>query len=137
MQKTFDSQYSNRPPENDETQWWRQWLTKIIFGLHHEKKQLFSEVGFPARPISQREIRKEVERRIEMLKQENIWGKTSQFPYRIEHNHNWIERRVNELVTDELGTKTEEGILKVVCVDKRRGLYQPNPELFKEQNREV
>jgi len=130
MQKTLGNQHSNRPQENSETKWWRQWLCKIIFGLHHEKKQLFAEVGFSARPISQREIRKEVERRTEMLKQENIWGKTPQFPYRTEHNHNWIERRVNELATEEFGPRTEEETLKIICVDKRKGLYEPNPELF-------
>ena len=129
MKLLDDSQYSNRPPENNEVHWWREWLCKIIFGLWYEKKEVLENIGFPARPVSQKEIFKEVQRRTEMLKQEDIWGRTVDYPYRIEHNHNWIERRNNELATNEFGLK-KDGVLMIVCTDKRRGLYAPNPKLF-------
>jgi len=131
MQKTLTDQHSNRPAENKETRWWRQFLCKIIYGLWHQKKQTLENMGFPARPISQKEIFAEVERRVSMLKQEGVWGFTKEFPCWIEHNHNWIERRVNELAGSEFAPRTVEGVLKVVCVDKKRGLYAPNQDLFK------
>ena len=130
MQKSFDTQYSNRPPENDETRWWREWICKIIFGLWHEKKAVLEHMGFPARPISQKEILKEVERRIEMLKDASLWGCTRDYPFWVEHNHNWIERRVNELVKADFGPRTREGSLKIICADKRKGQYEPNQKLF-------
>ena len=64
-----------------------------------------------------------------MLKDEGLWGTTKEYPYRSDYDHNWIERRVNELVKEEFGPKVE-GKLKIVCVSKKRGTYEPNPALF-------
>ena len=130
MQKTLGNQHSNRPIEDGHIRWWRQWLCKIIFGLWNQKKAVLENMGFPARPVSQKEIFKEVQRRTEMLQQEGLWGRTTDYPHIIMHNHNWIERRVNELAKADFGPRTAEGTLKIVCVDKRKGLYAPNPELF-------
>jgi len=115
---------TGKPPEDEETRWWRQWLVEIIYGLWNEKKQLLAKMGFPPRPISQREIFWEVTRRIGMMKAEKIWKHKS-------HGHNWVERRVNECATRKYGPKTEEGILKIVNTSAQGGLYEPNPELFK------
>jgi len=113
---------TGKPPENEETRWWRQWLVEIIYGLWNEKKQYLAPMGFPPRPIHQREIAREVSRRVLMLKSEGLWKHKK-------HDHNWIERRVNECATEEYGPKTEDGILKVV--NTSAGFYEPNPELFK------
>ena len=133
-----DNQYSNRPIEGPEVRWWREWLVKVIFGLWNEKKEKLAPMGFPPRGISQREICREVDRRIAWLKEENLWGKTTEHPYSTgcnpDHNHNWIERRVNECAKNDVGPKTSGGILKVVCVSSRKGLYEPNTELFKMRN---
>jgi len=125
---TRTSQYSNRPQENDETRWWRIWLCKIIYGLWYQKKAVLENMGFPARSISQKEIYREVERRIEMLQQENMWGRTRDFPYWTVHNHNWIERRVNYLATEAYGPR-KDGVLMIV--NPTAGKYMPNPELFR------
>ena len=125
-----DSQFCNRPTEGPEVSWWREWLVKVIFGLWNQKKILCASMGFPPRPVSQKEIRLEIYRRIDMLEQENLWGNTSSFPHKCKHNHNWIERRVNECAKVEFGPKTSYGILKVVCASPKKGLYEPNPELF-------
>ena len=102
--------------------WWRQWLVEIINGLWYEKKGLMAEMGFPAKPITQQEILREVKRRVAMMKDERIWFHKS-------HEHNWIERRVNELVKEEFGPKAENGILKIVRI-AGDNLYEPNPKLF-------
>ena len=127
-----DNQSSNRPKEDVEVQWWREWLVKIIFGLWNQKKELLAPMGFPARPISQREIFIEKGRRVEMLKQEGLWGRTKEFPYSLDHNHNWIERRVNECATEKFGPK-RDGVVKIVNTSPKKGLYEPNPELFTER----
>ena len=105
-------------------------MCKIIFGLWYEKKKILAKMSFPPRPISQKEIFKEKCRRVQMLKDERLWGTTKEYPYSSDHNHNFCERRVNELVTEEFGTKLD-GKLKIVCVSKRKGTYEPNPALFK------
>jgi hypothetical protein len=130
-QQTLQNQYSNRPPENDDTRWWREWLTKIVYGLWHEKRETLRRMEFPSRPVSQREIFREVQRRIEWLESERLWGRCREYPFRVKHNHNWCERRVNELAKPEFGPKTADGTLKIVCSNQRKGLYEPNPELFK------
>ena len=131
MKLLDDSQYSNRPPENDETTWWREWLVKIIFGLWNEKKEMLEKMGFPPRPISQDEIFEEKQRRIKMLQDERLWGVHPDFPYKTDHpTSNWIQRRVNELTYEDEGPKTDDGIIKIICVSKKLGLYAPNPELF-------
>lgn len=65
-----------------------------------------------------------------MLKDEGFWGTTKDYPYGSDHNHNWCERRINEMVKEEFAPKLN-GINKIICVDKRKGLYAPNPVLFK------
>ena len=112
---------TQKPEEDEEIRWWRQWLVEIIFGLWNEKKELLAKMGFPPRPIHQKEIYKEVTRRVSMMKNERIWHHKS-------HGHNWIERRVNECATEELGPKDEDGILKIV--NTSAGLYEPNTHLF-------
>jgi hypothetical protein len=124
-----DNQSANRPREDNEVQWWREWLVKIIFGLWNQKKEILKRIGFPPRPISQREIFKEKCRRVEMLKQERLWGVTKEYPYAVDHGHNWIERRVNECATEKFGPKLD-GVVKIVNTSARNGLYEPNPELF-------
>jgi hypothetical protein len=129
-QQTLQNQYSNRPPEGEEVQWWRLWLCKIVYGLWHEKRETLAKMQFPPRPVSQREIFREVQRRIAMLKEEGLWGKCKQYPFRVEHNHNYVERRINEIAKTEFGIVDSQGRLKVVCSNSRKGLYEPNPELF-------
>jgi hypothetical protein len=119
---------TGKPKENGELAWWRNWLVSIVFGLWHEKKQTLSKMGFPARPVHQKEIFREKCRRVEMLKMEGLWGCTRQYPYAMDHGHNWIERRVNEVATLKYGP-TVDGVLKVVNVTA--GYYAPNPKLFK------
>lgn len=118
-------EHIGRPFEDEEIKWWRQWLVEIIYGLWNEKNKALSEVGFPSRPIRQQEIYREVTRRVFMLKGEGLWNHK-------EHGHNWVERRVNELVTEEFGPKNEHGILKVVRI-AGDNLYEPNPKLFSEE----
>jgi len=110
-----------RPREDGDIKWWRQWLVTIIFGLWNEKKEMLAEQGWPSRPVSQQEIFREVNRRIYMMKKENLWIHSV-------HGHNWVERRVNELCTEELGPTTDEGVLKIVRTSDN--CYIPNPELF-------
>jgi len=129
MNLLSNSQYCNRPSEGAEVQWWREWLVKIIFGLWSEKKAVLEKMCFPPRPISQHEIFVEKCRRVEMLKQEGLWGVTREYPYGVDHGHNFIERRVNECATEEYGPKLN-GIVKIVNTSARKGLYAPNPELF-------
>jgi hypothetical protein len=117
-----------RPEENGEVKWWRQWLVEIIYALYFRKKQLLVEMGFPARPVHQNEIYREKCSRVLMLKAEGIWGRTQRFPHSQDHDHNWIERRVNECATEEFGPHNGNGILKVV--NTSAGLYEPNPKLF-------
>lgn len=107
-----------RPKEDEDIKWWRQWLVEIVYGLYHEKMKLLAKMGFPPRPIHQKEIFKEVQRRISMMKDENIWRHKA-------HGHNWVERRINECATEELGPK-ENGKVKVV--NTTGGFYEPNPE---------
>ena len=131
MNLLSNSQYSNRPREGDEVQWWREWLVKIIFGLWNEKREILAKKGWPPRPISQSEIFEEKQRRTKMLQDEKMWGVHPDYPYTTDHpTPNWIQRRVNELTYETEGPKTSDGIIKIVCVSKRLGLYQPNPILF-------
>jgi len=117
------------PEEGSEVQWWREWLVRIIFGLWKEKKDILAKRGWTARPIHQKEVLREVKRRVAMLKEEKLWGTCKEYRYSKMRGHNWIERRVNECATEEFGPKTDEGVLKIVNVTA--GLYAPNPELFK------
>jgi len=119
--KLLGYQPTQKPDEDEEVQWWRQWLVEIVFGLWNEKKQYLAKMGFPPRPIHQKEILREVTRRVKMLKDEGLWQHKA-------HEHNWIERRVNECATEEYGPKTD-GILKIV--NTTAGYYEPNPELFR------
>lgn len=116
---------------NEETplkKWWHKWLVKVIFGLWNEKKKILANMGFPPQPIHQKEICREVSRRIEMLKEMDIWGITKQYPYSKTPDHNWVERRVNYIATEEYAPKTDSGIIKIV--NYTAGYYGPNPKLF-------
>jgi len=114
-----------RPGEDDDMKWWRQWLVEITYGLWSEKKTLMAEMGFPAKPVTQQEIFREVTRRVAMMKGEQIWFHKC-------HEHNWVERRVNECVTEEFGPKDENGNLKLVRT-AGDNLYEPNPAIFQKE----
>lgn len=117
-----------RPPENKETQWWRCFLVKIIFGLYNEKKETLSQIGWQPQPITQAEIFREKCRRVAMLKEAGAWGNTKEYPYKNDHEHNWIERRVNECATEQFGPRIDG---KVAVINTTAGKYEPNPKLFK------
>lgn len=121
-----------RPPEDEETQWWRQWVVEIIFGLLHEKQRTYKEMGWDMPltklKIHQSEIYREKCRRVAFLKEEKLWGNCERYPYSKNHGHNWTERRVNEAASEKFGPKTEDGKLKIVNVTK--GYYSINPKLL-------
>lgn len=118
-----------RPDENEETQWWRQWIVEIVFSLLYEKQQIYKKMGWDLPltklKIHQSEIYREKRRRVAFLKEEKLWGRCDRYPYMKDHGHNWIERRVNEAASEKFGPRTEDGKLKIV--NSTKGYYTINP----------
>ena len=117
---------------NDDLEFHRKLLTQIMFGLWSTKKDELASRGWPAQPVHQKEIFKEYLARVErykgMDKKLKLSGAARYWPsFARVHDHNWIERRMNYLATEEYGVK-QDGVVMIVNVTA--GEYAPNPKLF-------
>lgn len=107
-----------RPKEDGDMQFHRQFLTEIVFSLHHRKKEILAEMSMPPQPVSLIEIYREYLSRVETLKSIGQWHHRT-------HIKRWIDRRINEIASKEF---TDNGVPKIVAVTA--GKYTVNPILF-------
>jgi len=117
---------------DDDLRFHQSLLTQIVFGLWSAKKDELATRGWPPMPVHQKEVFAEYKARAArykaMDKELRLKGSDRYWPsHAREHDHNWIERRVNYLATEEYGPK-QHGIVMVVNVTA--GQYAPNPKLF-------
>lgn len=119
------------PEDNpdDDLEFHRQLLTKIVFGLWSQKREELALKGWPPQPIHQKEIFAEYKARVQRYKaMDRELGLKEFWPvYARVHDHNWVERRVNYLASERFGPK-KDGVLMIVNVTA--GKYAPNEKLF-------
>lgn len=114
-----------RPAESSKIKAYRQLIREVIFGVYFRKKEILAGMGFPAQPVSLREIYLEMRSRILQLRNCGQW------PYHV-HGKRWVDRRVNECACPKY---YEDGIAKIVSITA--GKYEPNQVLFAKKPLEV
>jgi len=105
------------PPENSETQAYRDLIVEAVYLIYEHNRQLYSRHGFPPRPVTLGEIYRAVTNKIRALKRAGKW------PYKV-HGKRWVDRRVNEAACPDF---YPDKIPKIVAASA--GRYLPNPHV--------